>query len=150
MATLAIAEVPQALAGAVTEEAIGARLLARAPACRPGGAVGHGRLAAAALGVAQEVAPLAGVTTETQRWNLAVRAVCLGTALATEAALFPIETGLEQTGLSRSLEVRYAAVLAQLDGEFSDDTAGQREPHDPPAPRGSFPPAQCYPDPARW
>ena len=150
MATLTIAEIPQALADAVDSTTIQSLLLSRAPDFTVNDAVGHELLEKAALSVAQEVAPLAGQTTDTQRWNLAIRAVALGSSLAIEAAMYPLEAGLEQTGLSRSLERRYFAVIAQLDGRLSDDAAGQREPGDPPSPRGSFPPARCYPDPARW
>lgn len=150
MATLASADIPQALADEVTSESVTALMLSRAPSFLPEGSLDHTLLAQTALGVAREVASLAGTEPDTQRWHLAVRAVTLGTARDVEAATFPVQTGLDETGLLRSLERRYASVMAQLDGQFSDDAVDQREPGDPPAPRGSFPPPQCYPDPARW
>lgn len=150
MAIMTTGQIPTALAAAVNVDQVKGLLGDRADEDIDASAVLR-----AAAGVAAEIAPLAGLDTETQRWALAVWACTLGAAYSIESGNYPIETGLDETGLSRSLRLRYAGVLVQLGGTFADDAAGQREPNEPPSPCGSFPPAQAYPDPAfggyrRW
>lgn len=103
-------------------------------------------------GVAARVAPLSGTKPPDDdldhfRWDLAVYAVALGTAVRIESGEFPEQQGLGDAGAASSLRTEYLAVIRQLEGSIEGDD-GSIDADGVPAPTGSFPPAPIYPDPA--
>lgn len=126
------------LAADVDPRRVHALLLNRTPDVLDPESADHDLFVETVRGVAAEVVPLVGTDPAPgELRDLAVWAVTLGVASHLEAALFP-EQQLGEDARSSQLLSRYLGVLAEL----------RRIGPAGPAPRGQFPTAQPWPDPA--
>lgn len=126
------------LAAEVTPQKVNALLLNRTPTILHPEDADHALFQEIVAGVTSEVIPVTGEDPAEPIRSLAVWCISLGTASNLEAALFP-EQQLGEDARAQQLLNRYLGVLADLRRRMG---AGS-------APRGKFPPAQAWPDPAR-
>lgn len=135
---------PTGLAALVDRDLVEARLTERAPRAFDA-EVGEGRdlIEVAIISIAAEVTALVGsglAATPGAKRDLAVTAIAYGAAMDVEGDLYP-----EQPRVLY-LRDRYTELLERLRTYVDAATDGNGD--GVPSPTGSFPPAQCYPDPA--
>jgi hypothetical protein len=123
----------------VTPRRVRALLVNREPALLATADANHDLFTETVAGIAAEVVPIVGVDPAPGPIrDLAVWAITLGTAASLETGLYP-EQQLGEDARARELRVRYLGVLSQLRARAGGGTN----------PRGTFPKAQAWPDPAR-